>query len=422
MIQHDTSRRVSAAHREGCAPESLRFETLDSWRGICAILVAMMHFPASGLVGESPLVRGAFLFVDYFFVLSGFVITHGYGRKLGDGADYLRFIVLRLGRIYPLHLAVLLLFVGFEAARLFVPVLRGQGALPFGEGNTISELWSSLALLNGVGIDDRLAWNGPSWSISAEVWSYVLFGAAVLLLQGKTWLALAAAVPAAALVLVHFSPKFMDATWDFGFARCVYGFAVGALLYGLCMDWLTRRQPAGLRSVAAWTAAELVAVAAVVTFVTFAARNAAGIAAPLVFAAVLAVFVHERGLVSRLLRMRLFLWLGSLSYGIYMVHIFVQSRLVNVGTVVGKLTGFELVGPFAMQGESFYGFGLRSGLFGTMMFMIMIVLVVATAWFGNQLVEKPFQRWSRRQAANVAAAGPAGRVVGQASPAISVSA
>jgi peptidoglycan/LPS O-acetylase OafA/YrhL len=400
----------------------LRFETLDAWRGICAILVAMMHFPASGPLGESPLVRGAFLFVDYFFVLSGFVITHGYGRQLADGADYRRFIMLRLGRIYPLHVAVLALFVCFEAVRLFVPALRGQGAPAFGDGSTVSELWSSLALLNGVGADDRLAWNGPSWSISAEVWTYVLFGVAVVLLQGRTWLALAAAVLAGALVLVHFSPKYMDATWDFGFARCVYGFAVGALLYALCMDGLTRRQLPGQHSVGAWTAAELVAVAAVVAFVTFAARSVAGIAAPLVFAAVLAVFVHERGLVSRLLRMRLFLWLGSLSYGIYMVHIFVQSRLVNFGTVIGKLTGFELVGPFATQAEVFYGFGLRGGLFGTMMFIIMIVLVVATAWLGNRLIEKPFQRWSRRLAANVEPNGNAGRDLGRAGQPISASA
>lgn len=379
----------------------MRFETLDSWRGICALLVALMHFPAAGPIGDNALVRGGFLFVDYFFVLSGFVIAHGYGRKLGDGRDYARFMTLRLGRIYPLHVAVLLLFVGWEAMRLFVPALRGQGAPPFSEGMTIPELLSSLALLNGVGFEDRLTWNGPSWSISAEMWTYVLFGAAVVLLRGRTWVALLAAVVIGAAVLLLFSPKYMDATWDYGFARCVYGFALGALLYGLLMDRLTSLEHPDRRGVMLWTVAELGAVGVVALFVALTAHNAAGIAAPFVFALVLGIFAHERGLVSRFLRMRLFLWLGTLSYGIYMVHIFVQSRLINVGTVLGKVTGRELVGPFEMHGEAFYGFGLHGALFGTAMFAVMVVAVVAAAWIGNVLIEKPFQRLSRRWASAI---------------------
>jgi peptidoglycan/LPS O-acetylase OafA/YrhL len=392
----------------GSAPRAaVRFETLDSWRGICALLVAMMHFPASGPIGESFFVRGAFLFVDYFFVLSGFVIAHGYGRKIADGTGYLRFITLRLGRIYPLHVAVLLLFVAFEALRLAVPALRGQGAAPFTDGYSLPELLSSLALLNGVGLEDKLTWNGPSWSISAEVWTYVLFGAAVLLLRGRTWIALVAAVLIGALVLYLFSPKYMDATWDFGFVRCIYGFSLGALLYALFMDRLANLQPAGPRSTVVWTVAELAAVAVVGLFVALAAHNAVGIGAPFVFALVLGVFVHERGLVSRVLRMRLFLWLGTLSYGIYMVHIFVQSRMINAGTVLGKIVGADLVGSFDINGEAFYGFGLHGSLFGTAMFAVMILAVVATAWIGNVLVEKPFQRWSRRLAAEAfAPSGP----------------
>lgn len=402
VIQNGPAARA-AIGQGSPAKSSLRFETLDSWRGICALLVALMHFPASGPIGESPLVRGAFLFVDYFFVLSGFVIAHGYGRKLADGTDYLRFIVLRLGRIYPLHVAVLALFVGFELVRLLVPALQGQGAPPFGEGNTLAELLSNLALLNGVGFEERLTWNGPSWSISAEMWTYVLFGAAVLLLRGRTWMALVAAALVGALAICLFSSKYMDATWDLGFARCIYGFAVGALLYGLSMDRLARIGPVEGRAATIWTLAEIGAVAIVIIFVSVAAHNAMGIAAPFVFALVLGIFAHERGMISRLLRRRLFLWLGTLSYGIYMVHIFVQSRLINVGTILGKLTGSELVGPFQINGEAYYGFGMQGALFGTLMFAVMVLAVVATAWIGNVLIEKPFQRLSRRWAANLTA-------------------
>jgi len=393
---------IRSSKNSSAAPAAVRFETLDSWRGICALLVAMMHFPASGMIGESPFVRGAYLFVDYFFVLSGFVIAHGYGAKINHGSDFARFAILRFGRIYPLHVAVLLLFLGYELMRLAVPVLRGQGAEPFSAGNTLAELTSSLFLLNGIGVDDRLAWNGPSWSISAEFWTYLLFGAAVLMFRGRAWLALLPAVVVGPVILYYRSPDFMDATWDLGFVRCLYGFALGTLLHRLVTAWgigasgRRTRQPG---EQATWTIVELGAVAAVVAFVVLAADNAASIAAPFVFALALCAFVLERGLVSRLLKTPAFLWLGALSYGIYMVHIFVQGRMINVASVMEKVTGLDLVGDFVMHGQAYYGFGVAGGLFGTAMLALMVVLVVVAALIVHVLVERPFQRLSKRLAA-----------------------
>ena len=102
-----------------------RFENLDAIRGICALFVALFHFPANGLLASNALVRNAYLFVDYFFVLSGFVIAFSYGDRLCAGEISLgRFIGLRLGRIYPLHLAVLAVFVLLQLL-LLVPGLAG---------------------------------------------------------------------------------------------------------------------------------------------------------------------------------------------------------------------------------------------------------------------------------------------------------
>lgn len=394
MTRFDTTAHPVSA--QPANPKSVRFETLDSWRGICALLVAMMHFPAAGPLSESPLVRNAYLFVDYFFVLSGFVIAHGYGRKLGGGLQYLRFVVLRLGRIYPLHVAVLAAFVAFEALRWAVPALRGDGAAPFSQGNTLPELARSLALLNGMGVESNLTWNGPSWSISAEVWTYLLFGLVVMALGRRHWLALVAAVLAGPAILYAWSPHFMDATWDFGFVRCVYGFSLGALLYRMAGPGLAAARAGAGGSRLVWTVAELIAIATVAGFVAVAGHGGVGIAAPFVFAWALVIFAREGGLASRMLKSRAFLWLGALSYGIYMVHIFVQSRMINAATLAEKLTGLDLVGDFAIRGERFYGFGMDGEAFGTLMMGLMIVLVLATALVAHFLVEKPFQRLSRR--------------------------
>ncbi len=387
--------RSGAAHSIPAHP-GIRFQTLDSWRGICAILVAMMHFPASGLLAESTFVRSAYLFVDYFFVLSGFVIAHGYSRKLTDGAGYARFLALRVGRIYPLHLAVLMLFVGFELLRLAVPALRGEGAAPFTGGNSIGALMSNLLLLNGMGVDEQLTWNGPSWSISAEMWTYVLFGAALLLLRRRLWIALVAAILVCPVILCLYAPRYMDATYDFGFVRCVYGFSLGVLLHELSKRGLAPGAARDARSLVVWTLVELGAVAAVVVFVSTSAHTALSFAAPLLFAMVLTIFIRERGLVSGVLRLRPFVWLGSLSYGIYMLHIFVQSRLINAGTLLGKATGVQIVGPFEIGGEAFHGFGLQGPWLGTLAMLLMLAAVIASAWIGYVLIEMPFQRLSRR--------------------------
>lgn len=92
-----------------------RFEALDALRGVCALLVALYHFDAPGVVSTSRLIGNSYLFVDYFFVLSGFVIAFSYGNRLASGEiSTARFMALRAGRIYPLHLAMIGAYFALE--------------------------------------------------------------------------------------------------------------------------------------------------------------------------------------------------------------------------------------------------------------------------------------------------------------------
>ncbi|WP_275783244.1 acyltransferase family protein [Pararhizobium gei] len=382
----------------------VRFSVLDSWRGICALLVAMMHFPASGPLSESLIIRHAYLFVDYFFVLSGFVIAHRYRESLSSGVDYLRFGISRVGRIYPLHFAVLMVFLVFELLRLTVPALRGEGPAPFSEGNSIPELINSLLMLNGTGVDSRPTWNSPSWSISAEIWTYLIFGLAVMILGRRHWIVLVAVVIAGMAAIHAWSPTTIDTTWHLGLLRCLYGFSLGALLY----HWLGKtlvaghgRARAAARPSHVATLAEVFTLAGVLAFVSVAGRGPANIFAPFVFALSICVFSYQGGLVSRVLNRPAFLWLGTLSYGIYMVHIFVQSRMINVASVLEKITGMPLVGSFRIGDEAFFGFGVQGPVVGTVVTLTMIAAVIATALVAHFLVERPGIRLSRALAARL---------------------
>jgi peptidoglycan/LPS O-acetylase OafA/YrhL len=133
---------------------------LTGLRGIAALCVLGFH-----VVGWSPAATGfsrGYLAVDLFFVLSGFVLAHVYGEHFSRGitvAGYLSFLWARIARIYPVHLAMLV---------LLLPLI---GARP---GLSLHELWYNLALLQGPWLD-FLSWNYASWSISAEWHAYLIF-------------------------------------------------------------------------------------------------------------------------------------------------------------------------------------------------------------------------------------------------------
>ena len=162
--------QIGTAHLANAT--AMRFAVLDSWRGICALMVALFHFPAANAISQSQFIRSSYLFVDFFFVLSGFVITARYANRLGETGDVTRFVLVRLGRIYPLHLFMMIAFVGFEFVRLVLAQLRSADVAPFTGGFGLDSLLTNLFLLQGIGFEHRLTWNGPSWSISAEFFTY----------------------------------------------------------------------------------------------------------------------------------------------------------------------------------------------------------------------------------------------------------
>src|ERR1700761_7501775 len=110
----------------------MRFRALDSWRGIAALLVALFHLNLVSPIYSLDFVRNGYLFVDFFFVLSGFVITHGYADRLGTLQGVGAFAFKRFRRLWPLHVIVLAMFVLVESTKA-IAAARGASfyAPPF---------------------------------------------------------------------------------------------------------------------------------------------------------------------------------------------------------------------------------------------------------------------------------------------------
>lgn len=295
----------------------MRFQSLDSWRGIAALSVALFHLEAVDHFSQVAFVRHSFLFVDFFFVLSGFVIAHAYGESIRSARDAGQFVVRRFGRIWPLHIAVLAAFVAIVFAKhtassvlgvaVTTPAFDPDGSTP------LATLPLQIFLLQSLDIAPGLTWNTPSWSISAEFWTYILFAAIILLLPRHRHVAFTASALIGAAALIAFSTHGIDVTHDLGLPRCIYGFSVGCLVY-----WARSR--IGPNPPTFLSALEIPAAVAVIIFVSLVGRSAASYGAPLLFAAVVYIFSFDAGVVSRFLRLSAFQSLGRWSYSIYMIH------------------------------------------------------------------------------------------------------
>jgi peptidoglycan/LPS O-acetylase OafA/YrhL len=238
----------------------------------------------------------------------------------------MRFYVSRIARIWPVHLFALGLII------VLLP-LPAFGVLPTIANILMIHAWVPIAAYG-------FSYNAVSWSISTEMGFYLLFP----LLLRWSW-PLKLAVPAALLIgsiaichifalppydgrevvsnfpILFFNP--LARLFEFGMGMC------GATLYA------HSRQRLG-NSVLLWTLAEIATVSALVWYVFFAMRNLwdfakAGIvpvsveylyhasAGPF-FALIILALAGERGLLARFLALRPVVFLGNISFALYMTH------------------------------------------------------------------------------------------------------
>lgn len=328
----------------------MRFQSLDSWRGLCAVLVALLHYHAAWHLYEFPLIRNSYLFVDFFFVLSGFVIAHAYGHRVGDFADFGCFVVLRFGRLWPLHAAVLGLFLVVELAALALePWLGGAYPRPpFTESRSVVAILTNILMLHSLGFHSDVTWNFPSWSISVEFYTYLVFAAVLLVLPRYRVSAAVAIITCAVGVLVMAGPGSMDVTVQYGIFRCLAGFFLGCLAFQAYL--VTVKRLGGGRMPGA-DLVEAGCTVLVLAFIAIAGTGPLSFLAPLVFTAAVFVFAFECGFVSRFLKNPLLLRLGALSYSIYMVHAFVLLILENSTAVAGKFLGMGLKTEHVVNGS-----------------------------------------------------------------------
>lgn len=289
---------------------------LTGIRAIAALLVLGIHVDQNvptGIVGYLPFIARGYLGVDFFFVLSGFIITHVYlasFRKLTWSALRV-FLWHRFIRLYPVHIAVLLLMIAM------VWIAKAGGREISDAYFKPEDLVWHLLLLQAWGFTDVASWNAPSWSISAEWFAYLLFPLiALILLLVRHW-AIAIILAVVGLLSLALTCSLMK--WELNsfvgapaLLRVTCEFVCGA---ALCR-FVTLISLADEKR---WIG-DVIAAVSFGAFVSAASSGTSdfGLVALLALT-ILGASVANR-FVAQILGSRFAVWLGEVSYSIYMIH------------------------------------------------------------------------------------------------------
>ncbi len=295
--------------------------------------------------------------MDFFFVLSGFVLAKTYWT---ESRRFLIFqnVAERIARLYPLHFVTLLIVA---VGQWILAVLLGQDYFIY-TFNDSYHFVLNLGLANYLGPQAGYSFNGPAWSISTEFLAGVVFLLLILLPRR------AALTSVCCLVLM--SVTVFNGILNPLLLRTVVGFCVGVLLHQLVYPFRRALKPLHY---------DLLLVTAVAAFAVYTAlpweKNYRGqdfFVDMVVFPAmVLAAQLGRHG--TAILRAKPLVFLGTISYSIYLVHFPLQLLLKIVQSTFGITLPYH--GAFFLA--AFLGF------------------TILTATVAHRYIEVPGKAWIR---------------------------
>lgn len=264
--------------------------------------------------------RRSYLLVDLFFVLSGFIISYVNDAERNrpvSRAEVSSFLRARIARLYPLHLFCLSYFI---LARVLITILQlaHHAGTDFWNPHSFVSFATQLVLLNAW-FPKHPVWNIPSWSISAEFFIYALFPVVVNLhvRAGAACKAGLLLLSLAFFTYIFSTTGSLDIVVGLAPARCAAGFFLGMLVYFYRNS--IDRLPTIILSIL-----QLGATAAICLVL------AKPFADPMIIPAFVILVGStwtDRGLLSRLLSVRPLMWLGDLSYSVYLNHVCLMAIL-----------------------------------------------------------------------------------------------
>lgn len=328
--------------------------SLESLRGIAALLVAIMHLC---YIFQAYVTYTSYLYlmVDLFFCLSGFVLALNYIRNINNLNEFLSFNKKRILRVYPLHFFVLQLFLVIELFKYLLEnkynIIMNNHAF---ETNDVFGYLSNLFLVQV--FFDKPSFNIPSWSISTEVFSYIIFSLIILFVKKKELIVILIITISGCYLMINTNSLDIITGLE-SVIRCLYSFFMGVGLY-IFYNKINLK------------------IFLLITIIAMILLPFNEIMISIIFC-FLIYLLYERHLKGKtsFLERPVMIFLGAISYSIYMIHTFIFLFIY-------QFYRFILV-PNISFSESMW--------FKNLLIVISLLLVIGVSYLTNRYIENKFR-------------------------------
>jgi len=319
---------------------------LDVFRALAALSVCAVHFTYNSFF-HNYLAQG--LFVQLFFTLSGFVIAYNYHENLNNLKEFYDFVFKRFKRLYPLHFFFLIIFLILEIFK-YILVLKfdfQSNNIPFSFNNLKNFMMNLLFVQH---FANEQSFNGPSWSISVEMMLYLTFGLTFLIFKKKLFIIFLN------ILYIIFFIFFMSSEYGknssiYAFYSGLYSFSIGCLFYFIFKKINNFYKPKIYHDVIFYILV-LMFLLEIFNF-NFIKQN---YLYSIIFGAIFfySCFLNTSFLLFKIFFNNFFIFLGKISYSIYMSHLaiffifdnflkhlFKYETIIDDGKIILNLSTFE---------------------------------------------------------------------------------
>jgi peptidoglycan/LPS O-acetylase OafA/YrhL len=380
-----TDQNPDGPHDRPNAPSDIR--ALTGLRGVAAMLVVVYHFWPPADISANWLkwtVGRGYLWVDLFFVLSGYVIALNYGRLFAHGFSwsvFMGFLVRRFARIYPLYIVLLgaqilytiTIYGGFKETDAWAAVTVTHPAL---------DIPANLFLVQSLGISRSII--NQAWSISTEFAAYLCFPIFVALIISAALRYVAMiGVLAITLLAVVAATVIHDGAYHSGrldaydgthlapLMRCTGGFLLGMLTFRIgSMPVLT--------SFASRDSVGLLILTALFGALSIGAPD---LAVVVLFPAVILCLSRNLGVAAGIFANPVTYCLGLWSYAVYLLHPLLQRPRDLLDGALDVYLSHDLAEMSAS--------------------LAVIVVLLILSWVSYNCIEVPGRRVIQRMAAGM---------------------
>lgn len=287
-------------------------------RGIAALLVSYFHIDIT--VSENAkarnytmLIENSYALVDLFFVLSGFIMAYVYWEKFISSINRKEcadFFIARFSRIYPLHLATFILMV------LLSIYSNGFSVLTYRLGDIIQNIF----LIQAWGLTDQFFFNFPSWSVSVEFFAYLLFPLIMILIRLKYGALCLAIIAFSAYLFMLLILGTFHVEENLSLIRGIPSFILGILTFRI-------------RAITSFLSDSLISILQIscsLTIILLMHFDTGLFIALTLFPILVLSLWEDRGILAKALSIRPLVYLGALSYSIYLLHVPIRNCMYHI--------------------------------------------------------------------------------------------